>query len=279
MSNIVAMIMARNEEWILEASIKAARKLCDKIVVFDHASTDRTREIALSCADGVDGTTDPVWREMDYRQQMFELTAGLKPTHLAFIDADEIVTNNCVASYRKAIENLTPGQVAIAPMVPVWRTLDQYRKDASVWSTAGISLAVGYKADLNWKPRAHDGYQHHAREPKGMTERVPIGQRYQGGVMHLQFACHRRLKAKHTFYKMMERITTHKPSDIIERQYNQAMDETGINYEPLPKSWWDPEVKALIDLDHVPWHEKQCQEYLDKYGRKYFGGLNLFGVV
>jgi glycosyltransferase involved in cell wall biosynthesis len=270
--------MARNEEWILEASIKQARKWCDVIVVFDHASTDRTPEIASALADRYIREDDPIWREMEYRHRMFEETAKLKPSHLALVDADELISENAIELYRDAVLQLAPREVARAPMIPAWGSLDMYRSDSSVWSTAWISIGVGFHAGLEWKPKG--GYQHHAREPRKTELYADIGRRYRNGVFHLQFAYKRRLKAKHAWYKMME-VTRYpfKPVDMIDRQYNQALNESDMKLVECPKEWWDPEIKALIDTDHEPWHEAECKRLWAEHGPEKFAGLNLFGVV
>lgn len=281
MTTIVAMIMARNEEWILEASIIGARRFCDYIVVFDHASTDRTNEIAQSLADSVIREDSPVWLEMDYRQRMFDDAKRYKPSHVALVDADEIVTHNMVERYRAAVENLDGGQVGICPMVPVWGSLDKQRSgDGSVWSRAWISLAVGFHPDLKWRAREHDGYQHHAREPRGSSGRRELGRKFEGGVMHLQFADKRRLTAKHAWYKMMEALRyPQKPRSMIDTQYSQALNEGGMKLADIPESWWDPEIKSKIQLGLEPWHEAECKRLLSEYGAGAFSGLDLFGVV
>ena len=50
---IVGLMPVRNEDWCLGLTARAALKVVDHLIIFDHASTDRTPEIAQEItADG-----------------------------------------------------------------------------------------------------------------------------------------------------------------------------------------------------------------------------------
>jgi len=52
-------------------------------------------------------------------------------------------------------------------------------------------------------------------------------------------------------------------------------------YAQAPDDWWAGYAHLLkyLDLNAVPWQERYCEEMISKYGRKYFEGLNLFGML
>jgi glycosyltransferase involved in cell wall biosynthesis len=47
---IVTIMPVRNEAWCLGLTARAALMWCDELVILDHASTDRTAEIASEIA-------------------------------------------------------------------------------------------------------------------------------------------------------------------------------------------------------------------------------------
>lgn len=284
---IIGLMLVRNEDWILSASLFAALEWCDKVVVIDHSSTDDTRDILSTFKRlhrerlliGFEENTK-TWNEMDVRQRCLQYGRNAGGAHFAMIDADEILTANLCKKIRAEVLSLRPGQVMDKKMIPVWRTLDQYRDDASVWSRAAISLAFADKLGMSWKPK-EDGYHFHNRVPCGADpNHVKSSQDESGGVMHLQFAAWRRLTAKHSWYKMQEvtRWPGRKTVEQIDAMYNQALDETDIKYATIPHDWWGPYPKHLINLDRSPWQERDCQRMLAEFGPEKFAGLELWGV-
>ena len=283
--NIIACMPVRNESWILHASICVALSWCDKIVILNHASTDDSAYIIAFWKffqpDRVVvlNFDNPVWDEMDHRQYMLEVARQNGATHIALIDADEILTADLAESIRTRLESLVPGECLTVPMRPVWGSLDMWRNDQSVWSRAKITVGFADCQNLAYKPRDY-GYQHHARNPHGKTRL--IHHVVDGGVMHLQFADKRRITAKHAWYKMMERVRWPERDTAlrIDQKYSQALDERKMNLTEIPESWWGhvPMIKGQIRLGETPWHEAECERLWAEYGPERFEGLNLYGL-
>src|SRR5262245_25337749 len=103
---IVGMMAVRNEDWVLGFSARVALMWCDALVIFDHASTDRTPQIITDLEKDHPGRVhrhreDSLkWDEMAHRQTMLEMARATGATHMAIIDADEIVTGNIVDKMR-----------------------------------------------------------------------------------------------------------------------------------------------------------------------------------
>src|ERR1700679_1270037 len=99
---LVACMLARNGDWVIGLSARVALMWCDELVVVDHASTDRTRQILIEVRDEhgfpdrVHYLSDcqPRWDEMNQRQEMLEVAREHGATHCAIVDADEILTGN-----------------------------------------------------------------------------------------------------------------------------------------------------------------------------------------
>lgn len=276
----------RNEDWVIGLTAQAALMWVDELMVLNHASTDGTANILTEIARehpsrvAILSEPNPVWGEMAHRQRLLDAARMRGATHIALLDADEILASNLVGAIRPEIERVPAGHRLELSMFCMWRNLDCYRHDASVWSNARTTLAFGDTPSLCW--RSAGGYEHHHREPYGSLAwaRLP---RERGGVMHLQFADRRRLVAKHALYKMAEviRWPGRRPVIATEAEYNLAINEDGLRTLPAPTEWWEG-YRALMGHLHLgaePWQEAECQKLWQEHGAAKFAGLNLFGVV
>jgi len=103
---IIGLMLARNEQWVIGSSAKAALRWVDKLVVLDHASADGTRTKLIELAQCNPGRVhilsrdDSQWLEMDHRQATLVEGRRHGGTHFAIIDADEILTANQLDSIR-----------------------------------------------------------------------------------------------------------------------------------------------------------------------------------
>lgn len=283
---LIALMPARNESWVIGLSLRAALRYCDEAVVLEHASTDETpailAEIAAEHPGCVTILSEPegTWREMAHRQRLLNAACERGATHCAIVDADEVLTGDLLAHVRPVIERLPAGTYLRTRMLAMWRGIDAYRDDRSVWSNRDdLALAFPVGPAIGW--HAANGYDHHHREPYGVRQRGIMLER-DGGVMHLQFASWRRLVAKHALYKMVERIRwPEKPVFQIDAMYSQALNEAGFRTSPAPPQWWRQYKELLphLHLDHIPWQEAECRRLWAEYGVEYFRGLNLFGVA
>lgn len=283
---LIALMLVRNEDWIIRTSLDAALRWCDGVVVVLDRCSDATMKYVHEHLKGQrkpclmhvhEGNDD--WNEMDLRQLSLELGRKLKGTHFAIVDADEILTHNLLGDIRGYFFDLPkPGTLLELPMVAVWDTPAQHRLGDPTWSNAWLTLGFKDKPDLTWKP-AQDGYHHHHRPPYGVEEerRRPVPKAF-GGVMHLQFANPRRLVAKHVLYRMVDHIRW-PGRDTIEQlnwKYDQALKPTG-HVDWMPDSWWGDYRQSLIDVDGIPYQESRIVDMLNKHGREAFAGLDLKG--
>jgi glycosyltransferase involved in cell wall biosynthesis len=283
--NLVAIMPARNEDWVIGLSARAVLHWCDSLVILDHASDDRTREIAMQISDEHPGRVsvlienDANWAEMHQRQRLLEFARGLGATHVAPVDADEVLAGDMLPTIRGEISRLQPGQFLGLPMRNLHRSIHQYRSDVSDFgSRAGSMLAFADANGLTWEPR--NGYDHHQRSPLGARNGGML--RHTSGIMHLQFASWRRLIAKHARYKVMERCKyPAKSVQSIDQLYSHAPNERGLQVTAVPGSWWAPyaDYMQYLDLDREPWHEAEVRRVVADRGAEYFEGLNLFGVA
>lgn len=283
---LVSITPARNEAPMLGLSLRALLQWVDAAVVLVHASTDNTLDIAHDVAAEYPNRVhiliqnDPVWREMRDRQMLLNAARQLRATHIAPVDADEVLTGNLLPTIRADVERLDYGRFLGIPMKNLHRSIHQYRSDNGIWGArAGTMLAFRDSPELSWQ--STDGYDHHHRHPHG--SRLARILKCEGGLMHLQFADWRRLTAKHALYKMVERVRwPRKDVAEIDRLYSLALNEESAELSPVPESWWQPYERHMqqhLHLGAEPWHEAECRRMWERHGAAYFNGLNLFAVV
>ena len=286
---LIALMPVRNEAWMLGYSLRMALRWCDEVVVLDHASTDDSRRIAMVVREETGNLvhllfdTRGEWPEMEHRQRMLKAARGLGATHIAMVDADEVLTANLVGSIRGKIE-ASDGHCVGVPGYNLRGGLDRYHVNG-VWGHRRFSLAFRDNPALGWS-----GDTFHSREPRPQLPTICPCSQGDGGVLHLWGASERRLRAKHALYKLVERIRwPGKPVAEIDRMYSLAIHGDATNdaygtpktwgYSPVPPEWWDAELRHYIDVDAVPWQEAECRKLLEQHGTDKFIGLDLFGVI
>jgi hypothetical protein len=288
---LIGMMPCRNEDWVLSLSARAALRWCDALAILDHVSTDRTPQIIDELRTEFPGrvhsfrTSDSEWHEMEHREALVQFARSYAPTHLAIIDADEVLTGNLLESIRTTVEAMPRGWMLQLPGYNLRGGLDRYHANG-IWGHRWFSVAYIDDPRLGWR-----GDRFHQREPGGAfalrwMQRVSQGH---GGVMHLWGASERRLRAKHAAYKMIETLRwPNKPKAEIEQLYSLAFApaanrnfEQDWRYADVPAEWWEPygALRSMVELEAVPWQEEMCRKLLAEHGAERFAGLDLLGVV
>src|SRR5580700_4905017 len=113
----------RNEDWVLGLTARAVLQWCDELVVGLHACTDASAKIVADvCFEEPGRITwtehpDPVWSEMAHRQALLDIARGRGATHIAIVDADEILTANLIPLIRGAIASVPQFSVFQLPWI------------------------------------------------------------------------------------------------------------------------------------------------------------------
>lgn len=279
----------RNESWVIGFSLRVALAWCDAVVVLDHASTDLSASIVLdvACEPANKGRvhliaeTNPAWDEMRHRQMMLEYARHKGATHIAIVDADEIMTANSVSW------NWIEGAILHLPGYNLRGGLNRYHANG-IWANRWFSVAFKDDPKLHW-----GGDHYHQREPRGLKLEPyrPIAQG-QGGVLHLWGCSERRLVAKHALYKVTERLRfPEKKIAEIERMYSLAIKGAADQptwgtsdtwtYADVPDAWLAPYKNLLqyLDVHATPWQEDETRRLVELHGKQHFAGLDLFGVA
>lgn len=302
---LIGLMPCRNEAWCIGLTARAALMWCDELICLNHASTDATEEVLESLrAEFKDPRRDypydgritwlhesePLWDEMRHRQMMLEMAREQKATHIAIVDADEILTGNLVG-HGYHVKSFVPSGVGqTQPLIlqlPGYNlrgSINQYHSNG-VWGNRWFDLAFADDPRLHWK-----GDQFHHRQPWGVNFEPyrPIAQG-EGGILHLWGASERRLKAKQALYKLTERLKWPQKSIAdIDRYYNQAIygrysrhAATDFTFAQVPAAWWKPydHLMKYLEVAAEPWQEAEARRLVQLHGPALFQGLDLFGVT
>jgi hypothetical protein len=310
---LIGMMPVRNEAWCLGLSARVALMWCDALIVYMHACTDNTLGIVADLIHENPGRViarterNSEWHEMFQRQHMLEIARGAGATHLAIIDADEILTGivcpyvedsyfadgsgDSKPSIRRFVEDIPHGSIFQLPGYNLRGSLNRYHSNG-IWGNRWFSLAFADAEGLHWS-----GDRFHQREPMGrpLVNYRPI-QQGQGGILHLWGCSERRITAKHALYKVNERLRwPNKPIAEIERMYNlwRSPADSAVEYPyqtdwakpwtfaDVPASWWEPYAHLMkyLDVDAEPWQEKAVRDAVTEHSAETFRGLDLFGVA
>ena len=300
---LIALMPVRNEDWVLGLSLRAALMWCDEVIVLLHACTDASAQIASDIRQesgervSIFVRSEMTWREMAHRQVLLDVARTRGATHIAMVDADEILTGNLLPTIRETISMTTPGAVLQLPWLALPRTTTRYLTEG-VWGPGQqVSMAFKDEAAAHWA--LHGGRDFHHRNPMGIGRafRTPLKPEY-GGLMHLQFLSERRLRAKQLLYKFTEMIRWPAPcvleglycktqADLAERlnwMYGRAVHEScplKYNSAPCPVEWWEPyeHLMAHLDINAEPWQAGELKRLIAEHGLEKFAGLDLFGVA
>jgi hypothetical protein len=294
---LIGIMPVRNEAWVLGLSARAALMWVDELVIGLHACAAASHDIAFEVMHEHPGRVtlyylgDGEWAEMEHRQTLLTLARRCAATHIAIIDADEVLTGNLLSptypgeksKIWMCAANAVEGQILQIPLYNLRNGIQSYHQNG-LWGNRIVSLAFKDEPVLGWS-----GDTFHQREPKGkrLQSFQPVTQG-EGGVMHLWGASERRLIAKHALYKITERLRwPDKDVRQIDFEYSQCVkgglreDPKKWTYAQAPLEWWLPYTHLMqyLDVDAEPWQEAECRRLVAEHGREKFAGFDLFGVA
>lgn len=294
---LIGLMACRNEDWVIGLSARTALMWCDELVVLLHACTDQS----LNILEGLEreqparvvvrGMRHECWTEMAHRQMMLEMARERGATHIAYIDADEILTGNLIPRIRDIIEFHCETALLNLPWIALARDPLRYIAGSSVWGESQKAM-VAFRDNPNYHWAARNGYDFHQRPPLGGPHRYSNPLKHeQGGLMHLQFLSERRLRAKQALYQCTEVLRW--PGRLtrvqLAQMYGRAVYESdpvkhNVQTLPTPPEWWLPYNELVcehLDLteDKEPWQEIEVKRLVAEHGRERLAGLDLFGVA
>ncbi len=282
-SKIVGIMAFRNEENFLAQHLKALSLYTDAIVVLDDASTDNSLKIAYDLQKECNIEkiiTKDIWfrDEPGDRNKLLEAGREIGGTHFIAIDADEMFTSNLLIDdqLRNLILTLQPKETISVTWIQLWRSIDFYRYDDSVWTNAVGEFIF-----------CDDGYSMYKSEFIH-TGRIPFKSinsykfpTYDFGLLHFQFVNWNNLLLKQAWYRCLEHVRNpRKPIKEINNLYAPSKDEQDLQRLPSKPEWFEHYSFFDSSVYNKPdnWRKEQVNQWFNKYGKEYFKGLDIWDV-
>jgi len=278
---VICLVPFKNEEWIIPTFLSNVLPVVDEIIAIDDGSTDHGPELLR--AAGVHVYQNEVnvkagWAELDIRNRLLSLGREHGGTHFLCLDADETMTSNFAKTATRLYKQLKPGQKVTMQWLALWKCVDHYREDSSVWTNNFKDFLFCDDGEMEYPPV----WMHTPRTPgdsiKG--ENMFALNPKHGAVAHFQFSNWCRFQLKQAWYRCAEKVKDPNLSDeAINQKYAHAFERNKVILKALPDSWKVGMVMPDIPFDAPPsWHLSLIEDYFDEYGIESFNGLDIFHV-
>lgn len=264
----ICITPVRNEAWIIDRFLSAAKNWADHVVVADQQSSDGTLEL-LQATPGAEVVINesPVFDEAHRQKILIERARQFEGRRILIgLDADEALSANCLESKEwKEIADAEPG------------TLLRFR-----W----VNILPGFK-DV-WIPPKYSAFGfidngcdyngwriHSPRVPQ--PPGAPVIDLDEVVVLHFQYVAWERMLSKHRWYQAWEHLKHQQkgPLDIF-REYHHmygSWDKSEIH--PLRQEWLAGYDRAGIDFrslqsEPVSWWDREIVQMLQEHGTERF---------
>lgn len=283
-AKIVGMVQVRNERIFIEQCLRALSLYTDAIVILDDASTDETLAIIKSLAETcniekiIEHTEWKDWNEPHNKNELLNAARSIGGTHMVIIDADEMFSADCLTDdwLRKKILALQPGDSMGCLWINLWRSIDQYRDDGSVWVPRDIHR-VFCDNGTAYYPNV---FLHATSIPTGLQGTFYPNDDASRGILHFAFVNRENLLIKQAWYRCLERLhdqKAHIPG--INLTYRCTKDETDIKFKKAPARWFAyPFFNPSLCEQPEQWRKKQVKAWFKLYGKKLFKNLEIWDI-
>ena len=143
----------KDEDWIIDKTLRCLANFCEKVVIYDDQSTDRTEEICRS-HDFVDWRAGPprdefFWNAGQQATDLFNFVSEHDPDYVFMLDADEIPTPSVIDFF----DSINGGvNLWKTRMVNLFKDDKHYRTDRYVSQTG---------SNIDWNPFSADAWSKH----------------------------------------------------------------------------------------------------------------------
>lgn len=274
---IITLIPIKNEDWILDYTLKNISKFSDHIIVADQMSEDKSREICKKYEKVILIDNKEKFHSNKVRWQMLDAARNFEGNNFIFsIDADEFISPNIQDEIKKIAETTKPGTTYSFLWIQLWKSINYYRND-SVWKDS-------YKSIVFWDDRKMDYVR------KSVTNdhisRVPYDKLYPDTriekypLLHLQFAAWKKSQIKQVWYRCSEIILEkNKSARRINHTYTETFDHPKIQLQSTKNEWFENiELPENIENINSEWHIKQIFNWFNEYGIEKFEPLQIWHI-
>jgi hypothetical protein len=276
---IVALLPFKNEEGFIPTYLSKVIPAVDEVIAIDDNSNDHSAELLRKAGVKV-YTTDMQetagWPEYGIRQTLLKLGREAGGTHFVVLDADETFTGHFPLACRAICERLEPGQKIQMQWLAMWKSVDHYKDDHTVWSN-NYKDFIFCDDGLMQYPEV---WMHTPRTPGPLSNddnSLLLNPKY-GAVMHFQFSNWDVFQIKQCWLRCSEFLKGKGSPAQINGKYAITLDQESA-LAALPEEWKEgvvfPEVSYEADPTQL-WRFKQLEEWFMKYGPEHFEALQIW---
>jgi glycosyltransferase involved in cell wall biosynthesis len=284
MARILAMMIARNEDWIIERTLKVLSAFCDHIIVADHNSTDKTKDILKKYSPQVIATEHHDRKfSTKIRWSLLDIARDFEGNNFIFVpDSDEIFTANILEpEILGELTDVKPGTGIEMQFIHLWRNPLLWRNDESPWGPKYFWKGRGFRDDrmTKYSPIAN---------PLDHNSSIPLFRRTQRHekvkILHFQFVLFERMLAKQRWYRATEAYElSADQAERINQYYIITRDERRVVLEPIRPEWMAGWKERGIDLENFEeeplyWYDVEVLRYFKEKGTAYFTAIDLWRV-
>jgi hypothetical protein len=272
----IALMLVRNEDWILRTTLPQLRRFVDEIIALDGHSEDRTPALIQESGGIVISQDSDYVNYSRWRQTLLEKARERGGTHLVWLDADEAFTSNFLATFRQRLAAMRPGDKLGLDWLCLWKDPRQMRNDDSIWSHlikdfvfCDDGRSAFSAADL------HEGRTPGPNRPATIV-RIP---RPQGAVLHFQFVPFEHFQMKQAFLRCLEWIMQKGRAWQINEKYAATLDDPSARCVPLPPEWIEG-LRGLDDLRAIGsrFYGRLVATYFEQHGPAFFEPLQIWHI-
>lgn len=270
---IIATILAKNEDWILDTCLTSLAPLCDEILLYDDNSNDHTRDIALRHHCVILPYDETLNGFANKRNYILRAARMRDATHLVCIDADEALWIHDPPAFKKCLSEMVPGQKICLPWITLWKTTDQRRVDG-IWDT--LTKDVIFCDD-----RTSDYGDAFISEPRTPLSSGPVTtfETDTAVLLHYQFVYWDRVIWKQAWYRCIEFLKGTRSAYRINGTYSITKETPSVNAQSIPHAWKKTSQNPHPSFTSTPsWHARELLLLFDKYTPQYFEYLDIWDI-
>lgn len=280
---IVALLPFRNEERFLRSFLSGVSPLVDQIIAMDDNSSDNGAAIlragGATVLDWAKERPKCGWSELGIRQRLLELGREAGGTHFVILDADETFTAPFMKVGRTVLSRLEPGQRLLMQWLAMWKSVDHFREDHSVWSNNFKDFA--FRDDP--KNAYPEIWMHTPRTPGPFAnkETALTLQPKHGAVFHFQFSNWDHFQIKQAWCRVSELIKTPDAAGSINGKYAITKEDPSAVVAAIPNEW-----KVGIEFPEMfygntlesNWRLQEIEGWFREHGLDFFNNLDIWHV-
>lgn len=263
---IVGLVPVRNEESIIEICLRALSLFTDAIVVLDDCSIDNTinviRSIKKDCNIEKIITKEKWYRdEPGDRNKLLSAGRAIGGTHFLVIDSDEIFTSNLLEDnkLRNEILKLAPGDKLCLTWINLWRSVDYFRYDNSVWSCSTADCIFCDDGKCFYK----SDFIHTSRSPnnlKGKVRSLILDLDYLNSIYINSIPNLKQDKFANFKNICIKRYVIDNKASFPESEMFEKINFLSKNPDHIPGRYKHDFEYGLMHFQFVDWHYLMCKQ-------------------